>query len=297
MQFPCIPPGAPPGPPKASAGRGPPRKEAGGLPQEPPALLPPSPSLPSPSPKEEALQQRAPQNRCVWRVFTLSPGAARGSGGEQMGRREEAAMGSGRAEGPRATQAAAPGRQAGANPSGTSAPGAAPGRGERLGRERPALRKDVLGKHPTPAPPGGVTGQEPREQSAAPRPTSRPQRPPDPWGTCESPHRRRPRLAVDHRPHDEDGEAGHGAEAGVGGAEAELPARRGHGLRAPGARASSACGESQVQGPEPEPEPPAAASSAQARPRPRPSPRRRGTAPPAGRRPPEPEPRPAELGA
>lgn len=89
-------------------------------------------------------------------------------------------MGSGRARGREPPQAAAPGRQAGASPSGTSAPGAAPGRGEGLGRERPALRKDVLGKHPPPAPPGGVTREEPREQSASPRPTTRPQRPPSP---------------------------------------------------------------------------------------------------------------------
>lgn len=180
------------------------------------------------------------------------------------------------------TQAAAPGGQAGASPSsGTWAPGEAPGLGECLGRERPALLKDVWGKPPTCSPgrchPRGASGAERLPSPHHPAPT-----PPEPRGTCQSPHSRRPRLAVHHRPNDEDGEAGHGAEAGVGGAEAELPARRGHGRRAPGARASTACGESQVQGREPS----RSRRPPRAPPRPAPSPL---PAPPAAQRPPWPE--------
>lgn len=144
-------------------------------------------------------------------------------------------MGRGRAE--------APGRQAVPTPAaaaGRRHPGSAGAR-RRLGPREACAAKGGLGQ---------TSHLLPREVSPArslgsrapPSPHDPAPAPPEPRGTCESPHSRRPRLAVDHRPHDEDGEAGRGAEAGVGGAEAELPARRRHGLRAPGARASTACG-------------------------------------------------------
>lgn len=116
-------------------------------------------------------------------------------------------------------------------------------------------------------------------------------RPPPTRDTCETPHSRSPRLSVDHRPDEEDGEAGHRAEAGVGGAEAELQPGRGHGA----ARARGAAAEEQrrrrvtgAAGPELEPQP-------QPQPEPQPEPPAPGAPPPTrppvppAQRPPRPE--------
>lgn len=94
----------------------------------------------------------------------------------------------------------------------------------------------------TPPAPGGSAAREGllgAPARASPQPRARAagagsRRPPRPRGTCEPPHGRGPRLFVDHRPDEEDGEAGHGAEAGVGGAEAELQAGGGHGAAGAG---------------------------------------------------------------
>ena len=94
----------------------------------------------------------------------------------------------------------------------------------------------------TPPAPGGSAAREGLPGAparASPQPSARAagagsRRPPRPRGTCEPPHGRGPRLFVDHRPDEEDGEAGHGAEAGVGGAEAELQAGGGHGAAGAG---------------------------------------------------------------
>lgn len=225
---------------------------AGWGPREPPAPLSAHPSLRSPSPQGRgASGAGTPQNRCLGGSSHL----AQGSPSEAVGAKRGAGRGLSGAEGGRWGRALTQRRR----PAGrTWAPGGqdvgtrvAPGLGERSGRERPALLKGVWGTplicSPGRCHPRGAPGAERPPSPHHPDPS-----PPEPRGTCESPHGRRPRLAVHHRPHDEDGEAGHGAEAGVGGAEAELPARRGHGRRAAGGgrrrEGELSLRESQVQG-------------------------------------------------
>ena len=99
--------------------------------------------------------------------------------------------------------------------------------------------------------------QRSHPRAAPPQPprAARPDHPASPGDTCETPHRRSPRLSVDHRPDEEDGEAGYRAEAGVGGAEAELQPGRGHGAAEEQRRRVTGAGPELEPKPQPQPEP------------------------------------------